>query len=165
MTHSDLLRASLAGYLALLSIENIGIPSALLFRSLYSTFLRDVRLWTRRAKQVTNFYRYERLAIPTLLQRPHPRATAHKRTGPRPHIQSSQLLLAHGHESNSRTHRSNGLSMSTSAELMLDLSAPEVMQAHYGLSAKRCRGKTLKLSALVVTHAELCLGHSGVSIE
>jgi hypothetical protein len=55
--------------------------------------------------------------------------------------------------------------MSTSAELMLDLSAPEVVQAHNGLSAKRCRDKMLKLSALGVTFVELCLGHSGVSIE
>jgi hypothetical protein len=38
MTYSDLPKASLAGYLALLSFENIRIVvSALLFYSLYST--------------------------------------------------------------------------------------------------------------------------------
>jgi hypothetical protein len=74
MTHSDLLRVSLADNLALLSIENARILSALLFSSLYSALLQNARLWTQRVKQVTKFYCYERLAIPTFLQLPPPKS-------------------------------------------------------------------------------------------
>ena len=136
MTHSDLLKASLADYLALLLIENAGILSAPCSVLSLQRSCRMSGSGTQRAKQVTNFYCYERLAIPTLLQPLHPRATAHTGTCPKPHIQSPQWLFAHRHESNPKTHRSNSPSMSTSAELMLDLSALEAMQVHNGLSAK-----------------------------